>query len=69
MYICLHIYIYIIYIYIYQISISISIYIYISVYIVIVCDHEITHTSDCLKARQTHFEETVYFLTEIPGTH
>ena len=55
--------------YIYQISISISIYIYISVYIVIVCDHEITHTSDCLKARQTHFEETVYFLTEIPGTH
>ena len=58
-----------IYIYIYQISISISIYIYISVYVVIVCDHEITHTSDCLKARQTHFEETVYFLTEIPGTH
>ena len=58
-----------IYIYIYQISISISIYIYLSVYVVIVCDHEITHTSDCLKARQTHFEETVYFLTEIPGTH
>ena len=58
-----------IYIYIYQISISISIYISLSVYVVIVCDHEITHTSDCLKARQTHFEETVYFLTEIPGTH
>ena len=23
----------------------------------------------CLKARQNHYEEIVYFLTEIPGTH
>ena len=24
---------------------------------------------NCLKARQSHCEETVYFLPEIPGTH
>ena len=24
---------------------------------------------NCLKARQSHYEETVYFLPEIPGTH
>ena len=24
---------------------------------------------NCLKAIQSHYEETVYFLTEIPGTH
>ena len=24
---------------------------------------------NCLKARRSHYEETVYFLPEIPGTH
>ena len=66
------------------------IYIYVYMHIVIVCDHEITHTSyaicrdkiyiklygpllwmgcNCLKARQSHYEETVYFLPEISGAH
>ena len=66
------------------------IYIYVYMHIVIVCDHEITHTSyaicrdkiyiklygpllwmgcNCLKARQSHYEETVYFLPEIFGSH
>ena len=72
--------------------IYISIYIYI--YMVIVCDHEITHTSyatcrgmifiyryiklygpfllmgcNCVKARQSDYAQSVYFLPEIPGTH
>ena len=24
---------------------------------------------NCLKTRQSHYEETVYFFPEIPGTH
>ena len=52
-------YLYFICMYIYHISISLYIY---TIY------RLLWKGCNCLKARQSHYEETVYFLPEVPGT-
>ena len=71
----MYIYIYIhLYIYIYT---FINIYIYINVYIIYIYIYIYIRLyglflwmgCNCLKARQSHYEETFYFLPESPSTH
>ena len=45
------------------------IYIYMPIHIYIIYGPFTLMGCNCLKARQSHYEETVYFLPESPGTY